>query len=174
MSESPSPDDLSQPGQEPPPQWPGQQWPGQQWPGQEPPQQPWPGQQWPGQPWPGQQSPQQQWPGQQWPGQQPYPAQYLPQQMQPGALAMPKNPGSNSALISLILGICSVVLFFLGLLTAAAVVIAIVFSVKSRSTAQAAGWPVLGMATAGLVLGIVGGAFYILFGLFTLGVGFIV
>ena len=169
MSESPSPDDLSQPGQEPPPQWPGQQWPGQQWPGQEPPQQPWPGQQ-----WPGQQSPQQQWPGQQWPGQQPYPAQYLPQQMQPGALAMPKNPGSNSALISLILGICSVVLFFLGLLTAAAVVIAIVFSVKSRSTAQAAGWPVLGMATAGLVLGIVGGAFYILFGLFTLGVGFIV
>lgn len=82
-------------------------------------------------------------------------------------------PKNGQAVASLVLGIGSIVVFVGGLVTLAVIVLAIVFGSIGIGKANK-GFGGKGMATAGLVLGICGGVAYILFGLFTLGVGFLV
>jgi hypothetical protein len=82
-------------------------------------------------------------------------------------------PGNGMAVASLVLGITSIVFCWWGLATLAQVVLAIVFGCigMGRATNGASG---RGMAIAGLVCGCVGALFYLLFGVFTLGIGFLI
>lgn len=82
-------------------------------------------------------------------------------------------PGNGMAVASLVLGITSIVFCWWGLATLAQVVLAIVFGCLGMARA-ASGARGRGMAIAGLVCGCVGALFYLLFGVFTLGIGFLV
>jgi ABC-type phosphate transport system permease subunit len=74
---------------------------------------------------------------------------------------------------SLVLGITSIVFCWWGLFTLVQVVLAVVFGgVAIRAANQGADRK--GMAIAGLVCGVVGFAAYALFGISTLGIGFLV
>ena len=70
----------------------------------------------------------------------------------------------------MILGITSIVFCWWGLFTLAQIVLAIVFGVKGlgRANAGAGG---KGMAQAGLICGCVGALFYLIIGIFTVGIG---
>jgi hypothetical protein len=83
------------------------------------------------------------------------------------------QPGNGMAVASLVLGITSIVFCWWGLATLAQVVLATVFGCigMARATRGASG---RGMAIAGLACGCVGMLFYLLFGAFTLGIGFLV
>jgi hypothetical protein len=81
--------------------------------------------------------------------------------------------GNGQAVASLILGITCILFSWWGVFTLAQVVLAIVFGASGRKRAARTGQGG-GMATAGLVLGIVGCVIYILFGIFSLGVGFLI
>jgi hypothetical protein len=81
--------------------------------------------------------------------------------------------GNGLAVASLVLGITSIVFCWWGLFTLVQVVLAVVFGgVATRAANQGAGRK--GMAIAGLVCGVVGFAAYVLFGISTLGIGFLV
>jgi Domain of unknown function (DUF4190) len=82
-------------------------------------------------------------------------------------------PGNGMAVASLVLGITSIVFCWWGLATLAQVVLAIVFGCigTSRASRGARG---RGLAIAGLVCGCVGALFYLLFGVLTLGIGFLI
>jgi Domain of unknown function (DUF4190) len=82
-------------------------------------------------------------------------------------------PGNGMAVASLVLGITSIIFCWWGLATLAQVVLAIVFGCLGMSRA-ASGARGRGMAIAGLVCGCVGALFYLLFGVFTLGIGFLI
>lgn len=141
-----------------------------------------PGRGWPQQGWGQQAEPQQGWaqggsgvPQQGWAAQQmsqadayqPFPqGGYLPQ--------VQGQTGSNGmAVASLVLGITSIVFCWWGLFTAAQVVLAIVFGVKAMKRADA-GAGGKGLAQAGFVCGCVGGAIYLVLGIFSAGIGFFV
>jgi hypothetical protein len=81
--------------------------------------------------------------------------------------------GNGLAIASLVLGITSIVFCWWGLLSLAQVVLAIVFGCIgiSRASRGASG---KGQAVAGLVCGCVGAILYFIFGLLTLGAGFII
>lgn len=142
--------------------WPQQGWGQQGWGQPSGPEQ--------GRPQVGSVRPQQGWAAQQvsqagqW---QPVPqGSYLPQ--------VQGQTGSNGmAVASLILGITSIVFCWWGLFTLAQVVLAIVFGVKGMHRADA-GAGGKGLAQAGFVCGCVGGAFYLVAGIFTLGVFFFI
>jgi hypothetical protein len=74
--------------------------------------------------------------------------------------------GSGFGVAALVLGICSVVFCWWGLVTLAMVVLAVTFGAKGLAR------PGRGMAIAGLSCGLVGAAAYLIVGVATLGVGF--
>jgi hypothetical protein len=81
--------------------------------------------------------------------------------------------GNGLAVASLVLGITSIAFCWWGLLTLVQIVLAVVFGgVAIQAANQGAGRK--GMAVAGLLCGVVGFAAYVLFGISTLGIGFIV
>jgi hypothetical protein len=161
----------------------------------EQPPQPWsqppgiPAHQAPPQPW---SQPQPQGPAQARAQYQPPPQQALPQAQawaqgqahgQPAYLPVPYTAGhimpyrqqqwTGLATAGLIIGITSVVFLFTGLLALAQIVLAITFSAIAMNRAKTAGTS-SGQATAGLVLGILGAIGYLLFGIFTLGIGLVI
>ena len=87
---------------------------------------------------------------------------------QPPAPRPPVQHGSGLPVASLVLGVCSLVFCWWGLATLAMVVLSITFGTVGL------GRPGRGMAVAGLVLGCVGGVAYLIFGIATLGVGFLI
>jgi hypothetical protein len=98
---------------------------------------------------------------------QPVPAvQYQPVMQAPAAR-------TGVATAALVLGIGSVIFCWWGLFTLAMVVLAITFGAIGiqRANENGAG---KGMAVAGLVLGSVGAVAYFIFGIVTLGVGFLI
>lgn len=81
--------------------------------------------------------------------------------------------GNGLAVASLVLGITSIVFCWWGLFTLVQVVLAVVFGgVAIRAANQGAGHK--GLAVAGLACGIAGFIAYVLFGIATLGVGFVI
>ena len=88
------------------------------------------------------------------------PAPYYGQQ----SYVRPYAKQSGLAIASMVLGICSVVFCWLGLLTLAAVVLAIVFGARALWLSAHAGAPSKAFAIAGLATGIVGGVLYLLLG----------
>ena len=84
-----------------------------------------------------------------------------------------KRPGNGLAIAGMILGITSVVFCWWGLLSLAQVVLAIVFGGVGLSRANR-GAPHKGMAVAGLVCGLIGAVFYLMLGIFSLGVGLLI
>ena len=142
---------------------------------------------WPQQGWPEQGGTQQGGPHQEWAhsgsggSQQGWAAQQMSQagqwQPSPQGSYLPQaqgQAGSNGmAVASLILGITSIVFCWWGLFTLAQVVLAIVFGIKGMHRADA-GAGGKGLALAGFVCGCVGGALYLVAGIFTLGVGFFI
>jgi hypothetical protein len=92
----------------------------------------------------------------------------------PGWVQAAGRPASNGlATASLVLGITSIVFCWWGLLTLAQVVLAIVFGCIGigRANRGASG---RGLAVAGLCCGCVGAAAYFIFGIATLGIGFLI
>ena len=81
--------------------------------------------------------------------------------------------GNGQAVAALVLGITSIVFCWWGLFALAQVVLAVVFGCMGMSKASR-GASGHGLAVAGLVCGCVGAVAYVLVGLFTLGLGFIV
>jgi hypothetical protein len=81
--------------------------------------------------------------------------------------------GNGMAVASMVLGITSIVFCWWGLATLAQVVLALVFSIRGIQKANA-GAGGKGMAIAGLVCGLIGGIAYLIFGVATLGAGFII
>jgi len=86
-----------------------------------------------------------------------------------GAAQPASTSGNGMAIASLVLGITSIVFCWLGALTLAQVVLAIVFGCIGISRANN-GAPDKGQAVAGLVLGLVGLGAYLVLGAITLGV----
>lgn len=104
--------------------------------------------------------------------QQPY--QSAPAGMMAGTMAPPQaQVGNNMAVASLVLGIMSIVFSWWGLVTLAMGVLAIVFGVKGMDRANF-GLPGKGMATAGLICGCVGLVAYVVLGIVTLGLFFLI
>jgi hypothetical protein len=99
------------------------------------------------------------------------------QYLQPYAPGYPqvqaRAQGDGLAVASMVLGITSIVFCWWGLATLAQVVLAIVLGVKGMRRADA-GAGGKGMAIAGLVCGCVGALAYLIFGVATLGAGFII
>jgi len=83
------------------------------------------------------------------------------------------SQGNGQAVAALVLGITSVIFCWWGLVTLAQVVLALVFGGVGISKANR-GAPSKGLAIAGLVLGSIGLLLYLLIGLFSFGVGWIV
>jgi hypothetical protein len=95
-----------------------------------------------------------------------------PQTMKPRVPPRPTR-GNGLAIASLVLGITSVVFCWWGLLTLVQVVLAVIFGgVAIRAANHGAGHK--GMAVAGLACGIAGFIAYALFGVSTLGIGFVI
>jgi ABC-type phosphate transport system permease subunit len=91
---------------------------------------------------------------------------------QPSAYLVQQR-GNGQAVAALVLGITSIVFCWWGLFTLAQIVLAVVFACVGMSKAsRGAGGH--GLAVAGLVCGCVGAVAYVIVGLFTLGLGFIV
>jgi hypothetical protein len=88
---------------------------------------------------------------------------------------IPPRPtqGNGLAIASLVLGITSIVFCWWGLFTLVQIVLAVIFGGVAIGTAnQGAGRK--GMAVAGLACGIAGFIAYVLFGISTLGIGFVI
>ena len=85
----------------------------------------------------------------------------------------PPPRGNGLAVAALVLGITSIVFSWWGLLTLVQVVLAVIFGAVGLSRARL-GAPKKGLATAGLVLGIIGGVIYFFLGLASLGVGWFI
>jgi hypothetical protein len=83
------------------------------------------------------------------------------------------SAGNGLAIASLVLGITSIVFCWWGLVSLAQVVLAVVFGCIGISRANRGAWG-KGQATTGLVCGCVGGILYFIFGILTLGAGFII
>ncbi len=83
------------------------------------------------------------------------------------------QPGNGLAVAGFVLGITSVVFSWWGILTLVQVVLAITFSAIGRGHAKQ-GARHGGLATAGLVLGIIGAVLYVFIGIFSLGAGFFI
>lgn len=81
--------------------------------------------------------------------------------------------GNGLAIAGMVLGITSVIFSWWGIFTLVQVVLAITFSAIGRGHAKR-GAPHGGLATAGLVLGIIGAVIYFLIGIFSLGAGFFI
>ena len=81
--------------------------------------------------------------------------------------------GNGLAVAGMILGITCIIFSWWGIFTLVQVVLAITFSAIGRGHAKR-GAPHGGMATAGLVLGIVGAVLYFLIGIFSFGAGFFI
>lgn len=81
--------------------------------------------------------------------------------------------GNGLAIAGMILGITCIIFSWWGIFTLVQVVLAITFSAIGRGHAKR-GAPHGGMATAGLVLGIVGAVLYFLIGIFSFGAGFFI
>jgi hypothetical protein len=96
-----------------------------------------------------------------------------PQPYAPGYPQAPAQAQNGMAVASMILGITSIVFCWWGIFTLVQVVLAIVFGVKGLSKANA-GAGGKGMALAGLICGCVGAFFYLIVGIFTVGVGFLI
>jgi ABC-type phosphate transport system permease subunit len=97
---------------------------------------------------------------------------YQPALGPPQVMAVPTQ-GNGLAVASLVLGITSIIFSWWGLFTLAQVVLAIVFGSAGLYRANR-GAPNKGLAIAGLVLGLIGGAIYFVFGLLTLGAGWVI
>ena len=108
----------------------------------------------------------------------------LPQpEIQPaaGASAQPQawltsvtsQHGNGLAVAGFVLGITSVVFCWWGIFALVQVILAITFGAIGRGNAKR-GAPHSGLATAGLILGIVGAVLYFLIGIFSLGAGFLI
>jgi len=100
-------------------------------------------------------------------------AQPPPGWAQSAGYVVARQAGNGQAVASLVLGITSIVFCWWGLATLAQVVLAIVLGSIGISRAKT-GATGKNLAVAGLICGCVGAAFYVFFGLVTLGVGFIV
>lgn len=86
---------------------------------------------------------------------------------------VPAGGGNGLAVAGLVLGITSIVFFWLGVFALAQVVLAVVFSGTGlRRSWEGAGRR--GLAVAGLACGIGGFLAYVLFGIATLGVGLLI
>ena len=86
---------------------------------------------------------------------------------------LPSQQGNSQAIASLVLGISSIIFCWWGLLTLAQVVLAIVFGSIGLKKAKM-GAMGKNFSTAGLVLGIVGGAIYFMIGLMSFGAGWFI
>lgn len=87
---------------------------------------------------------------------------------------LPTNQtGNGQAVASLVLGITCIIFSWWGLFTLAQIVLAVIFGAVGISKAHR-GAQGRGMAIAGLTLGCVGLLLYLIFGLVSLGVGFII
>lgn len=94
-------------------------------------------------------------------------------QYDPWAMSPRVPPRNGLAVASLVLGITSIVFCWWGMFTLVQVVLAVVFGgVAIRAANQGAGRK--GMAVAGLACGIAGFIAYVLFGIGTLGIGFVI
>ncbi len=103
-----------------------------------------------------------------------YPPAYPYPPAPPGYGFMPvARPGNGMAVAGFVFGLLSVILSFLGLVTLVEIILAIVFSSSGIGRANR-GAAHRGLAIAGLLLGIVGAVFYLLFGLISLGAGWLV
>lgn len=101
---------------------------------------------------------------------QPTPA--VPSHAQPAFVTVTQQ-GNGMAVAGLVLGITCVIFSWWGIFTLVQVVLAITFSAVGRGRAKR-GAPHGGLATAGLVLGIIGAVIYFLIGIFSLGAGFFI
>lgn len=81
--------------------------------------------------------------------------------------------GNGLAVAGFVLGITCVIFCWWGIFALIQVVLAITFSGVGRSHAKR-GAPHGGLATAGLILGIVGAVLYFLIGVFSFGAGFFI
>jgi hypothetical protein len=97
---------------------------------------------------------------------------YRPAIGPPQVMAVPTQ-GNGLAVASLVLGITSIIFSWWGLFTLVQVVLAVVFGSAGLYRANR-GAPNKGLAIAGLVLGLVGSVIYFIFGLLTLGAGWII
>lgn len=93
----------------------------------------------------------------------------VPWQPPPPVIIPPPAAPSGLSVASMVLGILTLPFFWWGLATLAMVVLAITFGAIGIGRPGGRG-----MATAGLVLGSVGALIYLIWGLFTLGVGLLV
>jgi hypothetical protein len=105
-----------------------------------------------------------------------------PEQSQPPVVAAPQftssvpmvaQTGNGLAVAGLVLGITCVIFSWWGIFTLVQVVLAITFSAVGRGHAKR-GAPHGGLATAGLILGIIGAVLYFLIGIFSFGAGFFI
>lgn len=87
----------------------------------------------------------------------------------PGVMTQPGNP---FAIAGMVLGICSIVFCWWGLLTLAMVILAITFGGIGIHRANQ-GAEKKGMAMAGVACGAFGGFLYLIVGIVSLGVGFL-
>lgn len=92
----------------------------------------------------------------------------MPVQWQPPPPAV-RPQGTGLPVASLVLGILSVVFCWWGLATLAMVVLAVTFGIIGLGRTEGRG-----MAVAGLILGSVGALSYLIVGIASLGVGFII
>jgi hypothetical protein len=88
----------------------------------------------------------------------------------------PPAPPTHSGLATagMILGITSLIFWWMGVGELAQVVLAVVFSSYGLDRAKKHGITNRGQAVAGMACGCVGAAFYVIWGIATLGAGFIV
>ena len=98
----------------------------------------------------------------------------------PPVLAQPQpqfpavvQQGNGLAVAGLVLGITCVIFSWWGIFTLVQVVLAITFSAVGRGRAKR-GAEHGGLATAGLVLGIIGAILYLMIGVFSFGAGFFI
>lgn len=100
-------------------------------------------------------------------------SEMAPYPHQPAEIAPGSTPGSGMATAGMILGITSIIFCWWGLFSLAQVVLAITFGAVGikRAGRGAAG---KGQAVAGLCCGIVGLIAYVIFGIATVGIGFLI
>jgi Domain of unknown function (DUF4190) len=85
-----------------------------------------------------------------------------------------RQPSNGMATAGMVLGITCIVFSWWGLFTLAQVVLAITFGAIGLNRANTRGAPGRGQAIAGIVLGVIGCCAYVVFGIFTLGIGFLI
>ncbi|HUY09185.1 MAG TPA: DUF4190 domain-containing protein [Candidatus Dormibacteraeota bacterium] len=91
----------------------------------------------------------------------------------PAAFATVGQQGNGLAVAGFVLGITSVIFCWWGIFALVQVILAITFSAIGRGHAKQ-GAPHRGLATAGLVLGIIGAVLYLMIGLLSFGAGFFI